>query len=59
VIRGIFGFDPSIAVNQSRVGLKRANVSRGFNASLKHLRYKGQLFTIRSDSVAGLSVEME
>ena len=66
VLRGLFGFDPSIigAASAPASGvpaspaLRLANSSRGFSGTLRHVRYRGALFTITSGA-NGLSVALE
>ena len=59
VVRGLFGFMPSMGVGgDSAPQLRHANVSRGFEGTLRHVRYRGGLFTLTSNA-SGLYVEGE
>ena len=59
VVRGIFGFMPSLGVGGSSAPqLRHANVSRGFEGTLRHVRYRGRLFTLTSNA-SGLHAEDE
>ena len=66
VIRGLFGFAPSLALGagdgDARVGedgvprLQDPTMNRGFVGTLSHVRYRGQLFTITSDALGVTAV---
>lgn len=59
VVRGLFGFMPSLMVGGSSMPqLRHANVSRGFEGALRHVRYRGRLFTLTSNA-SGLYVDAE
>jgi hypothetical protein len=62
VIRGLFGFMPSLeAINTSGsldLALKQPSVDRGFEGTLKHVRYRGELWKITA-SAQGVRAEKE
>ena len=58
VIRGLFGFMPSLEATNGALALKQPNVARGFEGTLKHVRYRGELWTITS-SAQGVRAEKE
>jgi hypothetical protein len=58
VLRGLFGFMPSLEATSGSLALKQPNVDRGFEGTLKHVRYRGELWTIVA-SAQGVRAEKE
>jgi len=46
VIRGLFGFMPSIEADGAALALKQPDVPRGFEGTLRHVRFRGALWTL-------------
>ena len=58
VIRGLFGFMPSLEATSGSLALKQPGVDRGFEGTLRHVRYRGELWTIVA-SAQGVRAEKE
>ena len=58
IIRGLFGFMPSLETRGTGLTLKQPNEARGFKGTLKHVRYRGGLWTIVADD-AGVRATQE
>ena len=59
IIRGLFGFMPSLETSAGAgLILKQPGVYRGFEGTLKHVRYRGGLWTIVA-SAQGVSARKE
>lgn len=61
IIRGLFGFEPSLNVSahaSTPTFLRDPNVYRGFEGKLRHVRHRGQFYTIASDK-SGVSAVLE
>ena len=46
VIRGLFGFMPSLEADGAALALKQPGAPRGFEGALRHVRYRGALWTL-------------
>lgn len=49
ILRGLFGFMPGLDVGQGALLLKNPHVARGFEGTLHHIRYQGELWAISAD----------
>ena len=58
IIRGLFGFMPSLEATNGALALKQPTIDRGFNGTLKHVRYRGELWTITA-SAHGVRAQKE
>jgi hypothetical protein len=61
IIRGLFGFEPSLNVSaaaHSLSFLRDPHVYRGFEGTLRHVHHQGELYTITSDK-NGVSAQRE
>ena len=58
ILRGLFGFMPSLEATSGALALKQPNVDRGFKGTLRHVRYRGELWTITA-SAQGVRAQKE